>query len=660
MANLPTRNNNPGDLKNPSTGQFDQFSDPTAGFAALKNDLSDKISGNTKTGLGPQSTLQDLASVWAPASDGNDPVQYATNLAQKLKVAPTAPLSSLNVDDLASAIAGNEGYQGAASDSTGGQMTSQQFAEKIKAKYPQYANVDDDTLTQKIIAKYPQYQSQVSGGNPSGVSADSINGGASGGISADALSGSSGNPFTQYATTNSTSNQNPGILSDLSQGKFGAAAGSAIKGVGNFLFPSVGDAYHDLTGTNTKTALQQLGDAGSTALGVGTLIPGLDVFAGAGEAAKAAEGATDVAKAAPGLLSSVGKNAALGAGFGVSGALGQGQTDPTKIAESGLLGAGTGGVLGGIGGVLSDKFSAAGTTAEDRLSTQTNRLKTLQKAFADNSRPASAIQAGTDPISTMSQNDLIKGLKVANGKVDASALTNPQDTGTLDNLIEDHSNQASALVKSMKGGIPLDSFKNAVLDAVANNPAIRDAGDLNRAESEVERRFASYSRSFGDLLPFTAVDGIRAAMNRIYDPAERDVARTIGDTARNYLYNGDGANTALKSLMQNEGELIRAKNFTEKLHGTTVPGGKLHKYIAELIGGAVGAGLGKAVPFGDVVGIPAGAYVGGKLEDMAQGRYFNPSRVGGLLKKAAGNKAAGTMAGLLKVGALRGASSIAQ
>lgn len=453
---------------------------------------------------------------------------------------------------------------------------------------------------------------------------------------------------------------NGGVLSDLSQGKYGAAAGDAVKGVGNFLFPSVADAYHVIKGDNTKTGLQLAGDLGSTALGAATLIPGLDVFAGAGEAAKAAEGATDVAKAAPGLLSSVGKNAALGAGFGVSGALGQGQTDPTKIAESGLLGAGTGGVLGGIGGVLSDKLSAAGTTAEDRLSTQTNRLKTLQKAFADNSRPASAVQAGTDPIGTLSQNDLIKGLKVASGKVDASALTNPQDMGTLDNLIEDHSNQASALVKSMKGGIPLDSFKNEVLRAVANNPAIRDAGDLDRAESEVERRFASYSRSFGDLLPFTAVDGIRTAMNRIYDPAERDVARTIGDTARTYLYNGNGANTALKSLMQNEGELIRAKNFVEKLHGTTVPGGKLHKYIAELIGGAVGAGLGKAVPFGDVVGIPAGAYVGGKLEDMAQSRYFNPSSVGGLLKKATGNNASGTMAGLLKVGALRGASSIVQ
>lgn len=40
-------------------------------------------------------------------------------------------------------------------------MTPQEFAAKIKAKYPQYQNVDDVELTQKVIAKYPVYGSQV-------------------------------------------------------------------------------------------------------------------------------------------------------------------------------------------------------------------------------------------------------------------------------------------------------------------------------------------------------------------------------------------------------------------------------------------------------------------------------------------------------------------
>jgi hypothetical protein len=40
-------------------------------------------------------------------------------------------------------------------------MTPQEFATKIKAKYPQYKDVDDLELAQKVVAKYPAYKSQV-------------------------------------------------------------------------------------------------------------------------------------------------------------------------------------------------------------------------------------------------------------------------------------------------------------------------------------------------------------------------------------------------------------------------------------------------------------------------------------------------------------------
>lgn len=40
-------------------------------------------------------------------------------------------------------------------------MTPQDFSAKIKAKYPQYAQLDDVDLANRMIAKYPQYKSQV-------------------------------------------------------------------------------------------------------------------------------------------------------------------------------------------------------------------------------------------------------------------------------------------------------------------------------------------------------------------------------------------------------------------------------------------------------------------------------------------------------------------
>jgi hypothetical protein len=40
-------------------------------------------------------------------------------------------------------------------------LTTDAFAAQIKAKYPQYASVDNATLSQKMVAKYPQYADKV-------------------------------------------------------------------------------------------------------------------------------------------------------------------------------------------------------------------------------------------------------------------------------------------------------------------------------------------------------------------------------------------------------------------------------------------------------------------------------------------------------------------
>ena len=36
-------------------------------------------------------------------------------------------------------------------------MDYNEFSEKIKAKYPQYKDMDNKELAQKMVAKYPQY-----------------------------------------------------------------------------------------------------------------------------------------------------------------------------------------------------------------------------------------------------------------------------------------------------------------------------------------------------------------------------------------------------------------------------------------------------------------------------------------------------------------------
>lgn len=120
MPNLPTANNNPGDLRfigqtgaTPGQGGFASFQDPKQGFAALLNDVQTKINNH------PNNTLVDFANQYAPSSDGNDSAGYAAKLANQLGVAPNTPLKSLepNIGKFAEAIANNEGYQGEIGDS---------------------------------------------------------------------------------------------------------------------------------------------------------------------------------------------------------------------------------------------------------------------------------------------------------------------------------------------------------------------------------------------------------------------------------------------------------------------------------------------------------------------------------------------------------------
>lgn len=108
MATLAVRNNNPGNIRDTKSGNFKQFATPQEGYAALLNDLQAKQKGATTTGLGPNSTLIDFATKYAPASDKNNPGQYAANLANHMGVRPDAKLSELNVPKWAAAVASTE------------------------------------------------------------------------------------------------------------------------------------------------------------------------------------------------------------------------------------------------------------------------------------------------------------------------------------------------------------------------------------------------------------------------------------------------------------------------------------------------------------------------------------------------------------------------
>ncbi len=189
-------------------------------------------------------------------------------------------------------------------------------------------------------------------------------------------SGGEASPFSIDTSGNTqTQNDNTEPKENLWQ-----KAGDVAKGVGNFLFPIVGDIKHDIEqGTfrgNGKSILQQTGDLALSAL---PFIPGLGEV---GEAAKVGEAGIGGAEAlnagskaleAAKGLNPIVKGAGVGYGAGIASNLSQGQDFgsallPNANTISGaIFGGATPAVMKGLGS-LATKISGISPQIENELS----------------------------------------------------------------------------------------------------------------------------------------------------------------------------------------------------------------------------------------------------------------------------------------------------
>lgn len=85
---LGVRNNNPGNLRDPGTGQFQRFSTPQQGIQAADDNLA---AYGSKHGI---DTIAGIINRWAPAGDGNNnPSAYAATVAKATGIAADAKVN---------------------------------------------------------------------------------------------------------------------------------------------------------------------------------------------------------------------------------------------------------------------------------------------------------------------------------------------------------------------------------------------------------------------------------------------------------------------------------------------------------------------------------------------------------------------------------------
>lgn len=334
MANLGLQNNNPGNLKDPSTGKFRVFSTPQEGNDALMQDLNIKKSGKSPH-IQPGQTIQQFAEKWAPSSDNNVPANWANNVAKATGVTPDTPWDSVPLDKFA------HGIQVAEGTSTMPQVKANETIAPKADSIPT-SNLSHEQMIANINAMEQQ-----------GAKPDEIQG------YLDSLKQPQEQKPIQESNGYVTTSQlppkpTPEVPKEVPQQPESTLqkAGDVAGGIGNFLFPIVGDVKDIVQGKNKKSMGQVAADLGLSAL---PFIPGL------GEVGEAARGASLLSKAGRLATSVPAVHGAIGYGAGTLGNIAEGQSLGEAITPqaSNIASAVVGGASPLVRGMLSKATGAS-------------------------------------------------------------------------------------------------------------------------------------------------------------------------------------------------------------------------------------------------------------------------------------------------------------
>lgn len=405
-------------------------------------------------------------------------------------------------------------------------------------------------------------------------------------------------------------------------------AGDVTSGIGNFLFPAVGDVSNLIQGKNTKTPLQIAGDVGLSAL---PFIPGLGEVADTARAGEAvAEGGGLLSKLA-GLPVAV-KGAGVGYGAGVAANLSQGQ----ELGQAFMPNAANigGALTGGIASAVIPKLLAPITrnfTESGAIDATINSLTDELKRTAPGKRLLSSLPGqGANEIRLMATGgmtpdvvgtnfDVANARSVAQSRIAALGQLRAQ---ALDTLGTQHSLDEIAQEAIAKAGAsPLTPEAEAALSPSTKSGLLRQqlsgtAGDTAaQIQSIVDNIKATTGKDFLSTSELEALKEVQAGLSKKYARAGQigaaDARSFLADTAR-----GKIEKTAKESGLPNIRDLnsyiqshYNIQKILSRLESQKVKGGMLGNMLRSRTGDILGGVVGNTVAPG-VGGTLIGALAG--------------------------------------------------
>ena len=524
-------------------------------------------------------------------------------------------------------------------------MTKQELSQKIKVKYPEYANIDDNELADKIIAKYPVYKDQITDKTEKKSVIRKVGDFFTGstqkfgetlGAAASVVDQETKN--TREETLQSTNKMVDDLMSKAKLEPDKEKAKNILESAQKLADTDNIDIFNNPE--YQKTAKQIAGEAigaGLEALSFGTY------GKATGLASKLPTVLKPVVSPAKKVLTGLAEGAKIGATFGGVSGLSQ-SLQKNKglgdIAKETAIGAVSGGLLGGAIGVTTSGSMALLNKGIELTKNATSKFGKIveQKLY----------NTATDLVK-MSPTAIQKETKF--GKNTPKFIT---DEGILP-LIEGEGNKlntekaVSAL--QMKYGEEANAFNSILKDSgeyvslnelrdtsLQNIKGLKTKGsDYKDAINHINSEIESYKSNYKDiglvqgddiLLPLEDFNKIKSGLwsKTNFNATQKDALLSnlnykMGSTARDLIEN-KLSDTNAKLMNSRLGDFINAIKVLENANGKTLPGGFFGKQFTRIAGTIAGSG-------GGVTGSIIGNMTGGKLAEI----FANPQLKTSILYK---------------------------
>lgn len=271
------------------------------------------------------------------------------------------------------------------------------------------------------------------------------------------------------------------------------------------------------------------------------------------------------------------------------------------------------------------------------LMEQNNRLKTVGNSFNENTiqrkLPDGSVSIVT-PAQTFAKYNITP--KVEKGSINMGDwVTGQGELGKMKNLIEESDASITSLLKEKGKPVSLESFENNAIKRAMSDEMLRREGTVESTIQKIKNQVADYKRSYGDSIDTVEINEIRKVQNRRFDPETMDSRRIIGDISRDVVYNATD-DQIVKKMLQEQGEILAARNYANKLNGTKVQGGKLTTMALRATGAIIGSTLDKFPVVGPLAGALGGEALGRGLQ-QAQFRSL-PTEIKALFQRSNKNQ----------------------